>query len=79
MDPFTLLGRRNLAARSSPRAIALYLAEVPDLDGKVTRIDLLTRYDPFSAESVRLLEQLRQRLLSLRAILRRPGTVSSSV
>jgi RND superfamily putative drug exporter len=65
MDPFTLLGRRNLAARSSPRTIALYLARVPDFAGKVTRLDLLTRYDPFSAESVRLLEQVRQRLLSL--------------
>ena len=65
MDPFTRLGRRNLAARSSPRAINRYLAEAPGFDGKVTRIDLLTRYDPFSAESVRLLEDVRQRMHGL--------------
>lgn len=40
------------------RAKRTYLAQAPQYAGKLTRLDLVCRYDPFSAESIRLLDQL---------------------
>ena len=42
-----------------------YLASAPEYLGKVTRLDLVTRYDPFSLESVYLLDAIDKHLYDL--------------
>ena len=42
-----------------------YLASAPEYLGKVTRLDLVTRYDPFSLESVYLLDAIDSHLYKL--------------
>lgn len=49
---------RKGVLRSHPLTKNLYLAQSPDYQGKVTRLDVVLRYDPFSAESIRLLDRL---------------------
>jgi len=63
-SPFTPAGRRNMAARRNPRIVAAFLSDAPRYDGSVTRLDLITKYDPFSRESVRLLDSVDKRLLA---------------
>ena len=41
------------------------MSTAPGYDGKVVRFDLIARYDPFSPESVRLLDHIEKRLDSL--------------
>jgi RND superfamily putative drug exporter len=65
LNPFTRAGRRNLEARGNPRATAAYLAKAPGYAGRVTRLDLITRYEPFAPEALRLLDHVQQRLVSL--------------
>ncbi len=42
-----------------------YLAQAPDYVGKVTRLDLVFRYDPFSIESIHLLDEVEDYLCDL--------------
>ncbi|HVU88162.1 MAG TPA: MMPL family transporter [Pirellulales bacterium] len=63
--PITAAGRRKLAARKHPRSQALYLTQVPELAGQVARLDVVTRYEPFSREAANLVEIIDERLLKL--------------
>ena len=63
-SPFTPAGRRRMAAVNHPRTKATFLSSMPGYAGAVTRFDLICRYDPFSHEAVRLLDQIEQRLLA---------------
>lgn len=58
-------GFRKGLARSHPRTKSTYLAQSPQYAGKLTRLDVVTRYDPFSAESIRLLDGLEDFLWGL--------------
>ena len=57
----------KLAVRGQPRSRAIYLSQVPGYAGKVTRLDLVFPYDPFSQESIRLLDHVQQELDALAA------------
>ncbi|HEY4308278.1 MAG TPA: MMPL family transporter [Pirellulales bacterium] len=61
--PLTAAGRRKLAARKHPRSQALYLTQEPDLAGQVTRLDIVTRYEPFSREAANLVETINGQML----------------
>ena len=65
LNPFSALGRRNLEALHNPRIVSAYLSKAPGYDGTVVRFDLIARYDPFSLESVKLLDKIEERLNSL--------------
>lgn len=65
LNPFSSLGRRNMVARGNPEVKAEYLSQAPDYDGTVTKLDLISHDDPFSPESVRLLDQVEAQLLSM--------------
>jgi len=56
---------RKGLVRSHPLTKNTYLAHSPQYAGKLTRLDVVTRYDPFSAESTRLLDRLEESLGSL--------------
>ena len=64
---FHAVGAAEPGARSSPRATALYLAEVPTLDGKVTGSICSLATIRFPWKAARLLEQVQQRLLGMRS------------
>jgi RND superfamily putative drug exporter len=53
--------------RGHQRTKSTYLAHPPELEGKVTRLDLITRYDPFSLESILLLDELEGYFRDLKA------------
>ncbi len=76
-SPFSGSGWRKMVTVRNPRAVAEFLSHAPGYAGKVTRLDLLTRYDPFSRENVRLLGVINQRLQALAADAASPwhGTV----
>lgn len=59
-------GLRKGLVRGHHRTKSTYLAQSPEYTGKLTRLDVVTRYDPFSAESIRLLDRLEDDLWSLR-------------
>jgi RND superfamily putative drug exporter len=63
--PITAAGRRKLAARKHPRSQALYLTQVPELEGQVARLDVVTRYEPFSREAANLVDTIDARLSKL--------------
>jgi len=63
--PLTAAGRRKLAARKNPRTQALYLTQVPELHGQVTRLDVVTQYEPFSREAANLVDVIDGRLEEL--------------
>ncbi len=65
LNPFSTLGRRNMAALDNPQIVATFLSKAPGYAGRVTRFDLIARYDPFSPESVRLLDHIEDRLTSM--------------
>ena len=66
-SPFSEAGRRKMVTVRNPRVVAAYLSHAPGYAGKVTRLDLVTRYDPFSRENVRLLGVINDRLQAMRA------------
>ncbi len=66
-SPFSEAGRRKMATIRNPRAMAKYLSHAPGYAGKVTRLELITRYDPFARENVRLLDFLDEHLRALAA------------
>jgi RND superfamily putative drug exporter len=67
------LGRRlsakELAARRAifrnPRTKAAFLTQVPELEGQVTRLDVVLKHDPFSAEAAEAYHDLDVRLTAL--------------
>lgn len=65
LNPFRRRGQEKIAAKRHPRTKALYLSQVPEFRGKVTRLDLVLDSDPFSAQSVSRLDRIDRLLLSL--------------
>jgi putative drug exporter of the RND superfamily len=53
-------GFRKGIARGHRITKSTYLAQSPQYAGKLTRLDIITGYDPFSAESMRFLDHLEQ-------------------
>jgi putative drug exporter of the RND superfamily len=64
---FSPAGRRKLAVKKHPRTKAIYLAQAPGYAGSVTRLDVVTRHDPFSLQSMELLDEIDRRLQTLAA------------
>ncbi len=60
-------GLRKGILRGHPRTRSTYLAAAPEYQGKVTRLDLVALPDPFSLDSIRLLDHLDQKLETLAA------------
>lgn len=56
---------RKNAIRSQQATKNVYLATAPQYAGKVTRLDLVTSYDPFSREAMRFQETLNAHLQAL--------------
>src|SRR5262249_34480774 len=63
--PLTAAGRRKLAARKHPRRQALYLTQVPELVGNVTRRACVARYEPFSRDAANLVDTIDGELQSV--------------
>jgi RND superfamily putative drug exporter len=63
--PLTAAGRRKLAARKHPRTEATYMTQVPELVGCVTRLDVVTQYEPFSREAAGIVDKVDALLLNL--------------
>ena len=60
-EKFGLSGAlRKGVIRGHHRTKNTYLAQAPEYLGRVTRFDLVLTYDPFSAESIRLLDYLEE-------------------
>ena len=66
-NPLSKAGREKIAVLRNPRTIATYLAQAKEgrFANRVTRFDLVCRYEPFSDESVRLLSYLDEQLNAL--------------
>lgn len=58
-------GLGKLVAYKHPKTKARFLAQAPGYEGRVTRFDLICLYDPFSGESMRLLEHVESHLHQL--------------
>jgi RND superfamily putative drug exporter len=56
---------QDTMVRRHSRTQNTYLAQAPDYVGKVTRFDLVFRYDPFSAKSIRALNYVEAHLDAL--------------
>ncbi len=68
-----LLGvMRQGIIRAQEETKSTYLAQAPEYADKVTRFDLVFRYDPFSLESIHLLDHLENHL---EAVAADPGSV----
>ncbi|MBN2294328.1 MAG: MMPL family transporter [Pirellulales bacterium] len=63
-SPLSSEGRLKLTALRNPSIIANFVSQEPPLDGKVTRLELVFCYNPFSQESIRLLTQVEDLLLA---------------
>lgn len=66
-NAFSAQGRRKLSVLRHPRTRAYFVSQAGPLRGKVTRFELVLRYDPFSLEAVQLLDLLQARLQALAA------------
>lgn len=66
-NPFSPAGRRKLKIKENPRTKANFLTQVPGLVGTVTRLDVVSQYDPFSRDAVALLAALEGELQRLAA------------
>jgi RND superfamily putative drug exporter len=62
---FSAQGLMELAAPGSPLTKAVFVAQEGPLAGKVTRLFLILRQDPFSAEAMSTCDDVRQLLSSL--------------
>jgi len=60
-------GLRKSIVRGHPRTQSIYLAQAPEYAGKVTRFDLVFRYDPFSPQSIRLLDHVQDYVVGMAA------------
>jgi RND superfamily putative drug exporter len=63
-SPFSPAGRRKMAALNHPKAKAMFLSATPQCAGTVTRLDVISQYDPFSKEGMRLVGEIERRLLA---------------
>jgi len=63
----TLRGLRRQTINVHPRTRAIYLTQVPELAGMVTRLDLVLTEDPFSKRSVALFNDIDRHLQDLGA------------
>lgn len=61
-SPLSQAGRRKLAALRNPRTIANFVSQTPQLKGKVTRLEMVFAYNPFSQESIHLLKNVEKLL-----------------
>ena len=66
-NPFREKGREKIAAMRHPRTKATYFSQEPRFAGRVTRFDLIFAYDPFSQQSVDLLDRVDTWLQQKRA------------
>lgn len=57
--------RRKLAITRHPRTKAIYLAQAPQLEGDVTRLDVIPKDDPFSFDAIGVLDEIDRRLTEL--------------
>ena len=58
-------GLRKGLVRGHHRTKSTYLAQSPEYAGKLARLDVVARHDPFSADSIRLLDRLEEDLWRL--------------
>ena len=56
---------RDTMIRRHDKTQSTYLAQAPEYRGKVTRFDLVFAYDPFSIDSIRLLDEVEDYLCAL--------------
>ncbi len=54
--------REKIYVLKNPRTKAIYRSQASGYAGKVARFDLISQYDPFSKENVRLLDHVQQHL-----------------
>jgi len=66
-NPFRRRGHKKIIAKRNPRTKAIYLSQVPKYRGEVTRLDLVLESDPFSEESVALLDHVDRTLREVSA------------
>ena len=64
-QPFSAEGLRKLAARKHKLTRATYLTQVPELVGKVARFDVVLKYEPFSPQAVKVLNNIDRLLTQL--------------
>ena len=65
---YGLHGAMRMAALRANRWVKQsYLAQSPEYAGRITRLDVVTRYAPFSSENIRLLDELDHYLAKLGA------------
>lgn len=64
-NPLTRTGRQKLAVLKHPRTKATYLSQSGMFAHRVARFDLVLQFDPFSRESVEVLNYLERQLLVL--------------
>ncbi len=66
-EPVEKFGLRGGFRKGIVRSLtkSMYLAQAPEYAGKVTRLDLVCGYDPFSPESIRFLDHLDESLRQL--------------
>ncbi len=58
-------GRRLRVLRAHPRTKAIFVAQVPELEGDVARFELILNYDPFSLDAVRTVDRVERALVRL--------------
>ncbi len=56
---------RKGVIRGHRRTKSTYLAQAPEYEGKVTRFDLVFRHDPFSVQSIELLDHVKDHMQKL--------------
>jgi RND superfamily putative drug exporter len=58
-------GRRLRVLRAHPRTKAIFVAQVPELEGNVARFELVLKFDPFSLEAVQTVDRVEQAMRML--------------
>ncbi|HEX4149713.1 MAG TPA: MMPL family transporter [Pirellulales bacterium] len=66
-NPLSSAGRRKMAALRNPRTKANFLSQVPQYEGRVTRLDVVLKDDPFSRAAANVLGSIEQTVLELRS------------
>ncbi len=66
-SPLTKSGITTRAARNHPRSRLTFLGRAGDSAGLVARFDIVSKYKPFSRESIELVQRIDDRLVKLAA------------